>query len=253
MSLAKVSTKSKLVGNVPTVPETLLKNRKKRLNAVREHKLSLIKSNIHKGIRRDQIFKRAEKYAKEYRDMEKETMRLKRQARQNGNYYVEGEPKFVFVLRIAGINGLHPKPRKILQLLRLRQINNGIFIRMNKATKQMLRLVEPYVTWGEVNLKSVKELIYKRGFANVKNCRIPISTNKIIEENLGVYNIICIEDLVKEIYTVGPYFKEVSNFLWYFKLNSPNGGWTKKRKHFVEGGDFGNREHHINELLRKMV
>ncbi len=46
------------------------------------------------------------------------------------------------------INNLAPKPKKILQLLRLRQINNGVFVRVTKATEQMLRLVEPYVTYG---------------------------------------------------------------------------------------------------------
>ena len=48
------------------------------------------------------------------------------------------------------INNLAPKPKKILQLLRLLQINNGVFIKVTKATEQMLRLVEPYVTYGLV-------------------------------------------------------------------------------------------------------
>jgi large subunit ribosomal protein L7e len=61
------------------------------------------------------------------------------------------------------------------------------------------------------------------------------------------------EDLVHELYTVGPNFKQVSNFLWPFKLNNPNGGWRKKTNHFAEGGDFGNREEYLNKLLRRMV
>ena len=36
----------------------------------------------------------------------------------------------------------------MLQLLRLRQINNATFLRLNKATLQMLRIVEPYIVWG---------------------------------------------------------------------------------------------------------
>lgn len=38
---------------------------------------------------------------------------------------------------------------------------------MNKATINMLRRVEPYITWGYPNLKTVKELIYKRGYGKV--------------------------------------------------------------------------------------
>lgn len=61
------------------------------------------------------------------------------------------------------------------------------------------------------------------------------------------------EDLVHHIYNVGPNFKRATNFLWPFKLNNPTGGWTKKTNHFVEGGDFGNREDQINALLKKMI
>ena len=43
---------------------------------------------------------------------------------------------------------MHPKTRKILQLLRLRQIFNGVFLKVNKATINMLRKVEPYVAYG---------------------------------------------------------------------------------------------------------
>lgn len=60
------------------------------------------------------------------------------------------------------------------------------------------------------------------------------------------------EDLVHEIFTCGPKFKEVSTFLWPFKLSSPNGGMGKKRLHYVEGGQAGNREDKINAFIRKM-
>ena len=60
------------------------------------------------------------------------------------------------------------------------------------------------------------------------------------------------EDLVHEIYTVGPAFKEANNFLWPVKLSSPKGGFVKKRLHYIEGGDAGNREEKINKLIRQM-
>lgn len=50
----------------------------------------------------------------------------------------------------------------------------------------------------------------------------------MIEQNLGRTGIICVEDLVHEIYTVGKHFREANRFLWPFKLNSPNGGFEKK-------------------------
>jgi len=189
---------------------------------------------------------------KEYRDQTNSLVRARRQARTAGNFNVPDEPKVAFVMRIRGINRVSPKTRKILQLLRLRQINNGVFIKLNKATWNMLRLVEPYITYGFPSLKSVKELLYKRGFGKVNKQRIPLTQNSIIEQNLGKFGLICMEDVIHEIYTVGPHFKEANNFLWTFKLSSPLGGFTKKGIHFAEGGDAGNRAEYINDLIERM-
>merc|ERR1712049_96980 len=213
----------------------------------------LVKDRVVKRKKRVDIFKRAEKYVKEYRDRERDELRLTREAKKTGNFYVPSEPKLAFVMRIRGINQVAPKVRKVLQLFRLRQINNGVFIKLNKATINMLRIAEPFIAWGYPNLKSVKELVYKRGYGKVEGNRTPLTSNDIVEQNLGKYGMICVEDLIHEIVTVGPNFKYASNFLWPFKLNTPTGGWRKKVNHFVEGGDFGNREDKINELLRKMV
>ena len=65
-------------------------------------------------------------------------MRLKREARAKGGFYVEPEEKLMFVMRLRGLNDIHPKTKKILQLLRLRQIHNGIFMKVNKATLNQL-------------------------------------------------------------------------------------------------------------------
>jgi hypothetical protein len=92
----------------------------------------------------------------------------------------------------------------------------------------MLRLVEPYVTYGcvihlrrrvscfvsphrfsEPNLKTVRELIYKRGYGKVNRQRVPLSNNSVIENTLGKYDILSVEDLVHEIFTAGPNFKQV--------------------------------------------
>ena len=82
-----------------------------------------------------------------------------------------------------------PKPRKVMQLLRLLQINNGVFIKLTKATQEMLQIVQPYITYGEPNLKSVRQLIYKRGYGKVNGNRIPLTDNAIIAESLGKYGI----------------------------------------------------------------
>ena len=95
--------------------------------------------------------------------------------------------------RIYSISKMAPKPRKILQLLRLLQINNGVFVKITKATNEMLKIVEPYIAYGNPNIKSVRDLIYKRGYGKINKQRIPLTDNQIIEENLGKFGIICME------------------------------------------------------------
>ncbi|KAG8066148.1 hypothetical protein GUJ93_ZPchr0004g38675 [Zizania palustris] len=234
------------------VPESVLRKRKREelwAAASKEKAVAQKKKAIES---RKLIFARAKQYAAGYEAQEKELVQLKREARMKGGFYVSPEEKLLFVVRIRGINAMHPKTRKILQLLRLRQIFNGVFLKVNKATINMLRRVEPYVAYGYPNLKSVRELIYKRGYGKLNKQRTPLTNNKVIEEGLGKHDIICIEDLVHEILTVGPHFKEANNFLWPFKLKAPLGGLKKKRNHYVEGGDAGNRENYINELIRRM-
>ncbi|CZT05429.1 probable 60S ribosomal protein L7 [Rhynchosporium graminicola] len=233
MPASSVPTKDQIL-----VPETLLKKRKSQEKAREERTADLEKKKKAQKEKRGVIFKRAEKYVKEYRDAEREKIRLSRQAKQDGTFYIPAEDKLVFVIRIKGINKIAPKPRKILQLLRLLQINNGVFVRMTKATLEMLKVVEPWIAYGYPNLKSVRELIYKRGYGKVDKQRIALTDNSIIETSLGKYGIVCMEDLIHEIFTVGPNFKQAANFLWPFKLSNPTGGFrTRKFRHFVEGGE----------------
>merc|ERR1719181_1212023 len=202
-------------------------------------------------------YQRAAKYAREYKSNEPDLVRLRRQAKADGNYFVEPEPKLMFVIRIRGMCDMHPKTKKILQLLRLRQIHLGVFLRVNKATQEMIKRVEPYLAYGYPSLKATRALIYKRGFGKAKTAgqaqRLPLTDNCVIEEHLGKFGISCFEDLVHEIYTVGPHFKEANNFLWPFKLNSAKGGLAKKRLGFNEGGQAGNREAYMSNLISRML
>lgn len=52
--------------------------------------------------KREVIFKRAEKYVQEYRDAEREKIRLNRVARENDSAYVPAEANLIFVIRIKG-------------------------------------------------------------------------------------------------------------------------------------------------------
>ncbi|KAK4478834.1 hypothetical protein RD792_014335, partial [Penstemon davidsonii] len=194
------------VKSVVTAPESFLKKQKRAEEWALAEAEKQEDAKKKKVETRKLICKKASDYAKEYEEQGKELIRLKREARLKGGFYVNPEAKLLFIVRIRG----YP------------------------------------------NLKSVKELIYKRGYGKVNKQRIALTDNSIIEQVLGKYGIICMEDLIHEILTVGPHFKQSNNFLWPFQLKAPLGGLKKKRNHYVEGGDAGNREDYINELIRRM-
>jgi large subunit ribosomal protein L7e len=250
----KATLNVKSVASKPSfVPESVLKKRKQWDELRKTAKVARKTEKKDSKAKRVTIFKRAEAYVQEYASAEKELVAARRAARATGDFYVDPQAKLAFVLRIRGINGVSPKVRKILTLLRLPQIFNATFVKINKATLSLLQLIKPYIAWGYPNLKSVRELVYKRGYGRVNKQRIAISDNSVIESQLGQYGIICVEDLIHEIYTVGPHFKEANNFLWAFKLNAPNGGLEKKLTGFIEGGQAGNRETKINSLIARML
>lgn len=100
-------------------------------------------------------------------------------------------------------------------MMRLRKIFSGTFVKINKTSIAMMKMVEPYVAWGWVretpctlegnaglnlcsilyilgcvldrfpNLKSVRELILKRGQTRIGRRRVPLTDNTFIEEHMG--------------------------------------------------------------------
>lgn len=235
------------------IPENVQKKQERDAKYVTAEKERREKAKKDRQEKRQIYAERAQKYFEEYQKHDQDMIEAKRKAKADGSIFVEPEARVAFVIRTRGIMKMPPTPKKILQLIRLRQINNGVFLIVNKATMNMLNRCTPYITFGYPNRKTIKELIYKRGFGKVNGSRIPLSDNEIIEKELGKYGIICIEDLVHEIATCGPHFRECNRFLWPFKLNSRKGGFEAKNKPYQQKGCWGNREHKINEFVRKMV
>ena len=138
---------------IPAVPETL---KKKGKNFAELKIKRLRKKFAQKMLRKARgklIYEKAKHYHKEYRQMYRTEIRMARVARKAGNFYVPAEPKLASVIRIRGVNGdVSPKVRKVLQLLSLRQIFSGTFVKLSKASINMLRVVEPYIAWGYPNL-----------------------------------------------------------------------------------------------------
>ena len=77
---------------------------------------------------------------------------------------------------------------------------------------------------------------------------LPTPPPQVVQEALEKKtkgDVVCAEDVVNQLYAAGPHFSAVAHASWPFKLSTPNGGLKYKNSHFIEGGDFGNRENLI--------
>jgi len=246
--------------SAPRVPETVLK-RKAAARFAASLNAKSKKKKAREGKKAAVDVKRAEGFVREFRNKERweknATRRLQgKNADSKRKEKVPADAKLLFVIRIrAGKDDEVPTVhRKILHKLNLTRVFRGVFVENTPKIRKQLDAVKEFLTWGYPNGAVVKDLVYKRGYAIVGGKRVALTDNSIVEENLGDCNIICTEDIVHEIETCGENFSKVVRFLCPFHLRAPNRGFSKQRKlrAYGSGGEFGNREEHVNELVAMM-
>uniref|UniRef100_A0A6M2EHR2 Ribosomal protein L30 ferredoxin-like fold domain-containing protein n=1 Tax=Populus davidiana TaxID=266767 RepID=A0A6M2EHR2_9ROSI len=235
------------------ISEVILKKRKHKEESIALTRKTQLELGQHGGKKRKvEDIKRPEQFVREFRDRELDLIRMKQRTKGAKSALSTPNSKLLFVIRLHGKNDMHPKTRKILYNLRLTRIFDGVFLKASPGVLELLQKVEPYVTYGYPNVKNVSDLIYKKGYGKIDNKRVPLIDNNIIEQALGKYGILCLEDIVHEVANAGPHFREILNFLGSFSLNKPKEGLQGKRALFKDGGDTGNRENQINDLIDKM-
>ncbi|KAF7462980.1 60S ribosomal protein L7 1-like [Marmota monax] len=236
---------------IPLVPENHLKKRKayQALKAT-QAKQALLAKKERKG--KEFRFKRLESFLHDSWRQKRDHVRIRRLEVKPHALEVPDKHSLAFVVRIQRIDGVSLLVQRTIARLRLKKIFSGVFVKVTPKSLKMLRIVEPYVTWGFPNLKSVRELILKRGQARVKNKTIPLTDNTMIEEHLGKFDVICLEDLIHEIAFPGKHFWEISGFLCPFHLSVARHA-TKNRVGFLkEMGLPGYRGERINQLIRQL-
>uniref|UniRef100_A0A8C0CTU5 Large ribosomal subunit protein uL30 N-terminal eukaryotes domain-containing protein n=1 Tax=Balaenoptera musculus TaxID=9771 RepID=A0A8C0CTU5_BALMU len=224
---------------IPLVPENLLKKRKayQALKATQAKQALLQRKEQRKG--KEIKFKRLEWFLHDSWRQLRDRVRLRRLEVKPHGLEVPDKHSLAFVLCIERINGVSLLVQRTIARLRLNKIS-------------VVSLLETDVTWGFPNLKSVRELILKRGQAKVKNKIIPLTDNTVIEEHLGKFGVICLEDLIDEIAFPGKNFQVISGFLRPFQFSVAHHA-TKNRVGFLkEVGSPGYRGERINQLIRQL-
>ena len=133
-----------------------------------------------------------------------------------------------------------------LKHLRLNKINHCVLIPEGKVYDGMLFKVKDYVTWGEVKVDVLTNMIIKRGRLSANRTY----DNKYVKENTKSESMIKYAEAIiagKEIYS------ELKDVKPMFRLHPPIKGHKSIKKGFRQGGDLGYRKEDINNLILKML
>ena len=133
------------------------------------------------------------------------------------------------VVRIHAGRHASAEIKKALRDFGLNKKYDAVFMKLDAATITKLKPYDAYVAYGYISKASVEELLQRRAYTNaISGQRHVLSDNIVIEKLLGEKcNILCVSDLVHEIYQVGTHFEDAKALLCTFKLASPVGGFEK--------------------------
>lgn len=99
----------------------------------------------------------------------------------------------------------------------------------------------------------ISELIYKKLFGKVGEERVQIKSNAQVEEHLGG-EVVCLEDIIHEVATLGNNFERINEFMFPFKLTTPEGTLASRiRKPVTNNGHWGYRGEEISEYVELMI
>ena len=151
------------------------------------------------------------------------------------------------VIRVRGTLRVKPDIKETLKLLRLNQVNHCVIIPESVEYKGMLQKTKDYVTWGEIDEDSLKNLISTRGRAIGDK---PI-TDGYIKSSSSFKGI---DELAVSLIKGDTKYKDIDGVKPLFRLSPPvKGGYEGIKRHFTVGGALGYRGKAINDLLARMI
>lgn len=257
-----MSDKYAVPNKLPGKTISVLRHRKRRI----QQDLSTIEQKRNDRIKRTlkskthHKFRRAESFVMGYLKAERTSKRIRQTilrtniTEQSAKAAGETNPKLLLVMRHAGKKIFDKTTTDIFKSLRMWQRHNAVFLENNKENQLLLRVIEPFVVYGFPTLSTIRELLFKKGFARIDGKKTAIQSNTMVEEQLGDKGVICLEDIIHEIYTVGDNFAAVNQFLCAFTMSSPRDGWKNKVSvAFKRGGEYGDRGNGINDLIARCL
>jgi len=151
------------------------------------------------------------------------------------------------IIRIRGTADVPPDVEATLRMLRLTRKFTAVIYPKDPTIDGMLKVVKDWVTWGEIDRETLKELIIRRG-------RL-IGNKPITEDSLKEAIGMGVDELVDALLDEKvKWHKLDSKVKPVFRLHPPRGGFKKSIKKPVKaGGELGYRGTDINDLIRRMI
>ncbi|MEM0160611.1 MAG: 50S ribosomal protein L30 [Thermoplasmata archaeon] len=150
------------------------------------------------------------------------------------------------VIRVRGRTKINTDTADALKILRLTRINHAVLLKKNKENEGMLRKVNDYVTWGEIDKETLKELITKKG----RLIGDKAVTDEYIKENTSYQSI---DELTTALIERKIVYGEIPEIKPLFRLSPPKGGYGKTKRSHKEGGALGYQGKEINNLVKNMI
>jgi len=153
----------------------------------------------------------------------------------------------IAVIRLKGKINLKKNIEATLRMLRLNKRHHCIILPPNKSIVGMIESIQPYITYGEINEKTLAYLLLKRGRL-AGNKRL---TPEYIKEKIGK----TAEQFATDIIESKSHIKDLPGMKPVFRLKPPSKGLEEKgiKKPYSLGGACGYRGKNINELLMRMI
>lgn len=152
----------------------------------------------------------------------------------------------IAIIRVRGNANIKKEVEDTFKMLRLYKRNNCVIIPNNPSFLGMLKKVKDFVTWGEVDKETFKQLLLRRG-------KLPIG--KLDEHYLKEKIKMSVDEFSDAYLDFKKELKDVPGLKPFFKLNSPSKGFEKAgiKKQYSLGGALGYRKNYINDLIRRML
>ncbi|AAR39160.1 NEQ311 [Nanoarchaeum equitans Kin4-M] len=150
------------------------------------------------------------------------------------------------IFRVRGRVDVRKDIEDTLKLLRVHRKNYLSIMPKTESIEGMIQKAKDYITWGEIDEKTLAELLKKRGRISRRK---KLTLEYIKEKGFNSF-----EELAKALIEGKVTLKELG-IKPFFRLRPPSKGYGKKgiKKHFNEGGALGYRGEKINDLILRAI